>query len=73
MGLTYRDMPPHHITLEGKTVHRDGLAVKVTAFAYTRSLRVGCTYITREALLRLVEMSTDYVVSDQRIIQEGVE
>jgi hypothetical protein len=61
----------HKITLDGNTVCRDGYAVKVVAIVPTRDLKVGCTYISRAALLRLLELSTNSDVGNEKIVQEG--
>lgn len=62
----------HSITLDGNTVLRDGRAVKIVFYENSRDLKVGCTYVTRAALNRLVALAN----SDGpavRTIQEGAE
>ena len=61
---------PHEITLDGNTVCRDGVAVKITANPRTRDLRIGCTKVSRAALVKLLEMSTNSDMSET-LIQQG--
>ena len=61
----------HFIGVDGNTVCRDGVAVKITADTKTRDLQIGCTKVTRAALMRLVEMSTNCDLSDKKVLQEG--
>lgn len=60
----------HTITLDGTTVCRDGHRVRVVANTKTRELQVGCTKVTRAALLRLLEMST-CDMGIETVLQEG--
>lgn len=68
-GLQVRD--EHEITLSGNQICRDGYVVKIIGYTKTRDLRVGCTRITRAALLKLVELSTNSDVGDEKILQAG--
>lgn len=70
MGGIARDYG-HEITVDGNTVCRDGKAVRIKANLNTRDLQVGCTKVTRAALLRLLELSNRCDIDNMSIIQEG--
>ena len=59
----------HRITLDGNTVCRDGQRVRITGNPKTRDLQVGCTFVTRAALLRLVELSTNCDIQPEVVLQ----
>lgn len=59
----------HDVTLDGNIICYDGRMVRIVALTKTRDLRIGCTRITRSALLKLVELSTNCDMNDERVIQ----
>jgi hypothetical protein len=61
----------HEITLSNQTVCRDGKSVRIVAHTKTRDLQVGCTFITRAALCRLLEISTGCDLGDEKVVQSG--
>lgn len=62
----------HEIQLIGGIVCRDGKRVRVIGFAGARDLQVGCTFISRDALLKLVQLS-DSTELPKRVVQDGAE
>lgn len=61
----------HTITVSGKTIMRDGKAVRIKANTHTRELQIGCTKVSRAALVRLEEMATNSDLHNEITIQEG--
>jgi len=55
----------------GNVVYMDGKEVRITANVSNGSLHVGCTVITQEALARLLEMSKNANLGEERVLQEG--
>lgn len=70
-GLDCPRESSHRIVLDGRTVMRDGRAVKVTIFRSSSLLRIGCTYVSRAAMQRLLDLYDTQV--DGQVIQEGAE
>jgi hypothetical protein len=72
-ALTGTQNRPHEITLVGGTILRDNRKVLVKANTRTRAIKVGCTWVSREALLKICEWSTTCNVGDEKVLQEGLE
>lgn len=64
----------HYISVYGSEVRRDCQQVRITGNRKTGDLRVGCTEVTRLALLRLVELSNRLVEDkSMEVLQDGAE
>jgi hypothetical protein len=61
----------HEIRICDSLVCRDGIPVRITRYTKSGDLKVGCTFITRQALLKLLDLSTDCDVTDEKIVQDG--
>lgn len=60
----------HVITLCGSEVYRDGRKVRIKVDRHTKDITIGCTKFTRDALLRIVEITKPWE-QDEYIVQEG--
>lgn len=63
------DYLAHRITLDGRTVCRDGKQVRITGNPKTRDLQIGCTFVSRDALCRLLELSTNLDICPEIVVQ----
>jgi hypothetical protein len=62
----------HEITFEDGKVCRDETPVRITGNKHVGSLKIGCTEVSRAALIALMKMSDDCISSDEVVFQEGV-
>lgn len=63
----------HMISVDGDTVCRDGRPVKVVAIKEISSLKVGCTFISQAAMLRLFDLYVTCNESKETVLQKGGE